>query len=144
MPTRRTTLKPQLLSNLMTAKGGKNYASKITCPNCNHSYMRYSSIRRTDTQAIRYRYCPNCGHRLRTLQQLDPPTSQEQIVPYVTKDENRYSAKLKPHEVLDIRRMYRNGIYSQADLALQYDVHQATISQACRGKSWQELGLKPT
>ena len=124
----------------MTAKNGKNLASRITCPNCNHSYMRYSSIRRTDTQAIRYRYCTNCGHRLRTLQQLYPPTSPEIITDYA---ENRFNAKLEPHEVLDIRRMYRNGIYSQADLAIQYDVHQSTISQACRGKSWQDLDLKP-
>ena len=128
----------------MTAKGGKNYASKITCPNCNHSYMRYSSIRRTDTQAIRYRYCTNCGHKLRTVQELDPPGTQEQIVPYVTLGEGRYNAKLQEYEVKDILRMYSQGIYSQVDLALQYEVNQGTISAICTGKTWKSLTANPS
>jgi len=128
----------------MTAKNGKNYASKITCPECNHPRMQYSSIRRTDTERIRYRFCPSCGHRLRTIQPLNPPTAPEQIVPFISKGEGRYNAKLKDFEVLDIRRMYRNGIYSQAELAIQYGVHQCTISQACLGKTWKHLTAAPS
>lgn len=123
----------------MTVKNGKICASKVTCPECNHRHMRYSNIKYTDTERIRYRFCPSCGHRLRTIQPLDPPMAPEQIVPFIGKGEGRYNAKLKDFEVRDIRRMYKNGVFSQVELALQYGVDKCTISQACCGRSWANI-----
>lgn len=53
------------------------------------------------------------------------------------KHENNNAAKLKFHEVKDIRESYNRGDYSQKQLALIYKVHPSTIFGIINNITWR-------
>ena len=54
---------------------------------------------------------------------------------------NRYSiAKLTDDQVLEIRRLYASGSYSQQDLADQFHVDRSNIGYIVRRKRWAVVG----
>jgi len=60
----------------------------------------------------------------------------------MTLDERFWSkvAKLTEEDVVNIRESYAAGGLRQADLALQYGVHQTVISDLVRGRIWARSG----
>ena len=48
-------------------------------------------------------------------------------------------AKLKPSDVLQARRWYHSGKYSQSEIARIFSVCPSTISRAVRGELWANL-----
>jgi hypothetical protein len=47
--------------------------------------------------------------------------------------------KLDEKKIREIRRLFSEGIYTQSELAVQYQVHDATISDVVSGKSWKRV-----
>lgn len=44
--------------------------------------------------------------------------------------------KLSTKDVVEIRRLYATGLYSQTHLALSYDLSQQGVSDIIRGRRW--------
>lgn len=56
-----------------------------------------------------------------------------------TKGEAVNTAKLRAPQVLEIRKLYAEGRYSQVELALHYGVTQASISAIILRKNWKSI-----
>lgn len=50
------------------------------------------------------------------------------------------AAKLRPDQVLNIRKLYHEGNRSQASLSREFGVTEGTIGRIVRGTSWQAYG----
>jgi len=53
--------------------------------------------------------------------------------------QNNGAAKLKPNDVLNIRRRYGEGDITQAELAHDFGVTQTTIGRIVNGEAWPHL-----
>ena len=117
-------------------------AQKISCPKCNNTITRVFSVEKRGGTAfkVRYRKCTECSHTFRTEQIIEPEVGQELAVPPVGPSYPRHT-KLTADEVLDIKRLLANDVFSVSDLALQYEVHYSTIRWIKTGKSWAHLKL---
>jgi len=104
----------------------------INCPKCNTLVIRTTCTRRKDKIRVRYRRCPSCKHAFRTEQVITP----EIILSRERRQGTPHNAKLKPHEVADIKKFLQNNIYTPYELALQYEVSPSAIAHIRSGKSW--------
>lgn len=55
--------------------------------------------------------------------------------------ENNPSHKLKTIDIINIRKQYISGEYSQRQLAKMYNIHQTTIGDIVRQELWQHVSL---
>lgn len=55
--------------------------------------------------------------------------------------EKSYHNKLSEKDVLEIKKQYKSGNYTQTELANQYHVIHQTISAIIRGKTWKHLNI---
>lgn len=55
------------------------------------------------------------------------------------KGERNANAVLVADDVMEIRCKYDTGIYSHADLADEYDVHESCISKIVNNQRWKHL-----
>lgn len=55
--------------------------------------------------------------------------------------ENSPHAKLKEAQVIEIRRLYKNGNITQKQLALQYEVSHTVVSKIIRGTTWKRVDI---
>lgn len=51
----------------------------------------------------------------------------------------KHSTVLTPEQVAEIRKAYADKLFTQAQLAQLYNVHQTTISELVRGLSWKNV-----
>jgi DNA-binding XRE family transcriptional regulator len=66
-----------------------------------------------------------------------PPTNKRQpTYDERARGERVAVSKLTTASVLEIRRLYATGTVSQTDLAKQFGVHQASISNILKGRTW--------
>lgn len=56
---------------------------------------------------------------------------------------NRYSAKLTPGKVLEIRERYAQGYTTQGTLAREYHISIVQIGRIIRNEVWQDLAPTP-
>lgn len=55
------------------------------------------------------------------------------------KGEDQRSAKLTETQVLEIRRLYATGDYTQKGLAAEYSITQGTLAQIVNRKTWKHI-----
>lgn len=55
--------------------------------------------------------------------------------------EKAHNSKLTEKDVLEIKRQYKSGDYTQTELAIRYNVIHQTISAIIRGKTWKYLNV---
>lgn len=53
---------------------------------------------------------------------------------------NEGVAKLKPQQVIKIRKLYSTGKYSTHDLGRKFNVNPVTIFDVVRGRRWKDIG----
>lgn len=129
----------------------------FACPFCGHHKTRVICGYRGrvgDKKNIKWRYrrCPECHTRMKTAQKLIPVIGAEELSPYSEQKVHRTgqllegkwpSAKLKPSEVLEVRRQWAEAEYKDDQLAIEisriYEVQKRTILRIVQGLSWKAL-----
>lgn len=134
-------------------------ASVVNCPKCGTQTATYCYGTKKPDVKIRYRRCPKCENRLKTVQQLDDPEAGETIVPTMTADEQgkflaecrakvarqkgRRKAmkqiKLTERDVAEIKYLVLNGIQTQAYTAMQYGVEKTAIHRIATGACFADV-----
>tara|TARA_R100000951_G_scaffold35176_1_gene29777 strand:- start:584 stop:1030 length:447 start_codon:yes stop_codon:yes gene_type:complete len=134
-------------------------ASVVLCPKCGTQTATYCYGTKKPDVKIRYRRCPKCENRLKTVQQLDNPKAGEKIVPTMTADEQgkflaecrakaarqkgRRKAmkqiKLSERDVAEIKYLIHNNIQTQAYTAMQYGVEKTSIHRIATGACFADI-----
>ena len=130
------------------------------CPFCGHhktvvicGYNGRGKARKTHEKA-RYRRCVSCQKRFKTIQLLEPHIEQEKLAEYVNQKAYRqnlvltgkwHSCKLKPAEVLAIKKEWAIAEYQDdqlaIDIAKKYGVKKLAILNITRGISWKAITI---
>lgn len=103
----------------------------MNCPNCD-AITRVTNLERRHDGSHRWRLCPSCNTRIRTLEVLHTPPGT------VPRGEQVSSAVLTPDNVLDIRARRKSGdsVLALSDI---YGVSTTTIHNIVTYKSWRHL-----
>jgi len=106
----------------------------VTCPECDSDQISLTCTNVKGNIRNRYKRCKDCGHKFKTEQLI----TEEKIV---AKKRGGFAnnAKLQPEDVQFIKAQLNGGMYSGADLALQYDVGVSAISKINRGVNWKSV-----
>ena len=127
------------------------------CPYCGHpktlvicGYRGRGEIKRH--HKARYRRCVCCEKKFRTMQVLKPEIGEEELSEYVDQKAYRQglllrgdwpSCKLKPEQVVEIRKQWFAAEYQDDQLAIEiardYGVKPRAIWNIARGISWKAL-----
>ena len=134
-------------------------ASVVLCPKCGTQTATYCYGTKKPDVKIRYRRCPKCEYRLKTIQRFDDPEAGEKIVPTMTVDEQgkflaecrakaarqkgRRKAmkqiKLTERDVAEIKYLVHNDIQTQAYTAMQYGVEKTAIHRIATGACFADI-----
>ncbi len=134
-------------------------ASVVLCPKCGTQTATYCYGTKKPDVKVRYRRCPKCENRLKTIQRFDDPEACEKIVPTMTADEQgkflaecrakvarqkgRRKAmkqiKLTERDVAEIKFLVLNNIQTQAYTAMQYGVEKTAIHRIATGACFADV-----
>ena len=134
-------------------------ASFVSCPICGTQTATYCYGTKKPDVKIRYRKCPKCNNRLKTIQFFDDLEAGEKIVPIMTPDEQEKSLaaarakaarqkgrrkamkqiKLTERDVAEIKYLVHNGIQTQAYTAMQYGVEKTSIHRIATGACFADI-----
>ena len=122
-------------------------AKTVICPECGTKTKVYNS-KIQDGSKSRYRCCPNCSHKFKTMQDLKNADSPEVIVPYEEVSAIRQrnfirgggNSKLTVSDVKKIRKMWEESEYKdmtdRLGIAEEFNVKDRAIRNILTGKSW--------
>ena len=134
-------------------------ASFVSCPKCGTQTATYCYGTKKSDMKIRYRKCPKCNNRLKTIQFFDDLEAGEKIVPIMTPDEQEKclaaarakaarqkgrrkamkQIKLTERDVAEIKYLIHNGIQTQAYTAMQYGVEKTSIHRIATGACFADV-----
>ncbi len=106
----------------------------VNCPECDSDQIHLTCSNVRDNIRNRYKRCKDCGHKFKTEQLI----TEEKIAAKKTGGFARHT-KLQTEDVQFIKDQLNGGIYSAADLALQYEVSLSAISKIKRGINWKSV-----
>ena len=131
-------------------------ASVVNCPKCGTQTATYCYGTKKVDVKVRYRRCPKCENRIKTIQRFDDPEAGEKIVPTMTPEEQgkflaqcrarqkgRRKAmkqiKLTERDVAEIKYLVHNNIQTQAYTAMQYGVEKTAIHRIATGVCFADV-----
>jgi hypothetical protein len=134
-------------------------ASVVLCPKCGTQTATYCYGTKKPDVKVRYRRCPKCENRLKTIQRLDDLEAGEKIVPTMTMEEQgkflaecrakaarqkgrrkaMKQVKLTERDVAEIKYLVLNGIQTQAYTAMQYGVEKTAIHRIATGACFADV-----
>ena len=134
-------------------------ASVVLCPKCGTQTATYFYGTKKPDVKIRYRRCPKCEYRLKTIQRFDDPEAVYKIVPTMTvyeqgkflaecrakaaRQKGRRKAmkqiKLTERDVAEIKFLIHNDVQTQAYTAMQYGVEKTAIHRIATGACFADI-----
>ena len=131
-------------------------ASVVRCPKCGTQTATYCYGTKKPDVKIRYRRCPKCENRIKTIQRFDDPEAGEKIVPTMTQEEqNKHLAKLRAtqqgrrksmkgmklteRDAAEIKYLVLNNVQTQAYTAMQYGVEKTAIHRIATGVCFADI-----
>ena len=134
-------------------------ASVVLCPKCGTQTATYCYGTKKPDMKVRYRRCPKCENRIKTIQYFDDLEAGEKIVPTMTVEEqNKFLAecrakaarqkgrrkamkqiKLTERDVAEIKYLVHNNIQTQAYTAMQYGVEKTSIHRIATGACFADV-----
>ena len=146
----------------------KSTASIVLCPKCGTQTATYCYGSKNAEIKTRYRKCPKCANKIKTIQRFDNPEAEEKIVPTMTYEERgRHLAecraksrltqseakaarqqgrrkamnqiKLNERDVAEIKFLIHNDVQTQAYTAMQYGVERTSIHRIAIGACFADV-----
>lgn len=134
-------------------------ASVVLCPKCGTQTATYCYGTKKPDVKVRYRRCPKCENRLKTIQRFDDLEAGEKIVPTMTAGEQAKflaecrakaarqkgrrramnQVKLTERDVAEIKFLVLNNIQTQAYTAMQYGVEKTAIHRIATGACFADV-----
>ena len=134
-------------------------ASVVLGPKCGTQTATYCYGNKKPDVKVRYRRCPKCENRLKTIQRFDDLEAGEKIVPTMTAEEQgkflaecrnkaarqkgrrkaMKQVKLTEQDVAEIKYLVLNGIQTQAYTAMQYGVEKTAIHRIATGACFADV-----
>ncbi len=109
---------------------------QVCCPACKSKNIHSTCGRLDGDKRIRYKRCLDCGRRFKTEQQIT-----REVIVAKRKRTGAKNSTLSEEDVLFIRQQLVNQVFSQRELAMQYEVDVSCISKIQGGKTWKDLLL---
>lgn len=104
---------------------GKRTNTKIQCNHINGNKL--------DNRVVNLEYCTRSENGIHAFRVLGRSRA------YAVKGEKHGCAKLTNEDVISIRKLYTERVYSQTELASIFNVRQTSISNIVLRKSWKHI-----